>query len=111
MTNIQRLRDAAFVHQAGRCHYCRAPMWRIDCTSFAKANGMSVARARWFQSTAEHVLPRSKGGPDTAANIVAACRYCNVHRHRARRALAAEDFRSEVLKRLAAGRWHRLRPT
>lgn len=28
-------------------------------------------------TTKEHVIPRSKGGPDTLLNVVAACRSCN----------------------------------
>ena len=29
---------------------------------------------------ADHVKPRSKGGPDTMANLVASCRNCNLKR-------------------------------
>jgi 5-methylcytosine-specific restriction endonuclease McrA len=47
-------RRAVFARDGGRCQYCGAPAENID-----------------------HVIPRSKGGPHTWENVVAACRPCN----------------------------------
>lgn len=47
-------RRAVFARDGWACQYCGNPAENLD-----------------------HVLPRSKGGPDTWDNIVAACRRCN----------------------------------
>jgi 5-methylcytosine-specific restriction endonuclease McrA len=44
--------------QNGRCAYCREPMTRL-------------------QATADHVVPRIKGGATSEENIKAACQPCN----------------------------------
>ena len=77
MPNIQKLRDASFRIQDGRCYYCQEPMWSNDPVAFAKAHALSLALARRLQATAEHLTPRSEGGDDGEANLVAACLYCN----------------------------------
>jgi 5-methylcytosine-specific restriction endonuclease McrA len=53
----KRLRAAVMARDGGRCVWCGAPA-----------------------SHADHVVPRSMGGPDTLANLVAACRACNLAR-------------------------------
>ena len=50
-------RRAVFVRDGHRCQYCDAPAENID-----------------------HVIPRSKGGPHTWENVVAACRPCNARK-------------------------------
>lgn len=112
MPNIQKIRkirNASFYNQKGRCHYCETPMWQKDATDFAKTYAISEARARLLQATAEHLKPRCEGGHDDATNIVAACLFCNQHRHKARTVLPPEKFKREVRKRVAANRWHGVR--
>jgi 5-methylcytosine-specific restriction endonuclease McrA len=50
-------RRAVFVRDGHRCQYCNAPAENID-----------------------HVVPRSRGGPHTWENVVAACRPCNARK-------------------------------
>ncbi|WP_404334490.1 HNH endonuclease [Sphingomonas sp. MMS12-HWE2-04] len=109
MPSIKKIRDACFCKQEGRCHYCGAPMWRKDPAKFAKTHALSKARARLLQATAEHLKPRCDGGRDEATNIVAACLFCNQHRHKTRTALPPEKFKRKVRKRVAASRWHGVR--
>ncbi|NNC52061.1 MAG: hypothetical protein HKO08_03355 [Erythrobacter sp.] len=49
-----------------------------------------------FRATAEHLLARSEGGADCPGNVVAACWYCNSHRHRARSPLSPEKYAEKV---------------
>ncbi len=53
-TKVPLNRRAVFARDANRCQYCHAPAENID-----------------------HVVPRSKGGPHSWDNVVAACRPCN----------------------------------
>ncbi|WP_339009581.1 HNH endonuclease [Aeromonas popoffii] len=39
------------------------------------------SRSAVLQCTGEHLQPRSNGGSNQPANIVAACRHCNGTRH------------------------------
>jgi len=89
-SKIVRLRLAAANKQRGLCWYCEVPM---------RADGPLMC-------TAEHLLPRSEGGRDERDNIVAACRYCNRHRHRRRAQLEPAAHRERVRGRLSAGRWN-----
>ncbi len=50
-------RRTVFARDAGRCQYCGASAENLD-----------------------HVIPRSKGGPHTWENVVAACRSCNTRK-------------------------------
>jgi 5-methylcytosine-specific restriction endonuclease McrA len=54
-------RRAVFLRDGFRCQYCNARL------------GMSTG-------TRDHVIPRSRGGPDTLANVVAACMPCNTRK-------------------------------
>jgi 5-methylcytosine-specific restriction endonuclease McrA len=54
-------RRAVFIRDGFRCQYCGV---KISLT-----NG-----------TRDHVIPRSRGGPDTLANVVTACRPCNTRK-------------------------------
>ena len=49
-----RLRDSILIRDGHRCHYCGNPA-----------------------TTADHVVPRSKGGADDPSNLVACCLPCN----------------------------------
>lgn len=109
MPSIQKIRDASFRNQGGRCYYCQMPMWRDDPTAFAETNALSPALARRFQATAEHLKPRSEGGGDTFENVVAACLYCNMHRHRSRTPLPSDKYLRKVRQRVASHRWHKVR--
>lgn len=55
---LRAYRIEARHEQDGRCYYCRS-------------------RLTWKDTTADHVVPRSKGGQTRRDNIRAACRACN----------------------------------
>ncbi|MFO1142489.1 MAG: HNH endonuclease signature motif containing protein [Amaricoccus sp.] len=108
MRKIARQRAQMMRAQSGACYYCGQQTWLGDPAAFAGRHGISVKRSAAFQCTAEHLVPRSEGGPDAPDNIVAACRFCNQTRHRARQPLPPTAFKAKVARRLAAGRWQRL---
>lgn len=102
---LLRFRLQAFHHQDGRCYYCDHAMWLDDPGVFAARFGLSRRQALLFQATAEHLLAQQDGGKDEAQNVVAACRFCNAHRHRAKVALDPVRYRAFVSRRMARGRW------
>jgi 5-methylcytosine-specific restriction endonuclease McrA len=106
MKKLARIRGIRFRQQNGRCHYCEQQMWTIDRAEFARKHRISKKQANHLQATAEHLVPRSEGGKDEKANIVAACRFCNSHRHYRKVALAADVFQKWVRTRMARGKWH-----
>jgi 5-methylcytosine-specific restriction endonuclease McrA len=108
MANLSKLRARRFSEQAGRCHYCRQPMRLGEGAIFAEQHGLTTSQAAFLQATAEHLTARSEGGSNAPANIVAACAYCNGHRHRACLPLLPAAFQRHVRARLARGRWHGL---
>jgi len=104
---LTRLRSHAYIRQSGRCCYCGVSMWVEDARRFAEAHGITVAQARSLQCTAEHLLARQEGGPDSAANIAAACKLCNMRRHRgAQPAPTPDQYRDQIKNRMAKRRWH-----
>jgi hypothetical protein len=105
-TKLVRLRQSAFVVQSGLCYYCDLPMWEGDRELFALAYNIKPTRAQPLICTAEHLEARRDGGNDTPENIVAACRFCNVNRHRRKKAPSPGAFRQFVQRRLSKGRWH-----
>ena len=106
-SKVIRYREQAFVRQSGRCFYCRCEMWRGENSeSFRKRHSLTLAQAKWLQSTAEHVVARCDGGTDSAANIVAACWRCNRGRHARKTPKTPSDFAVYVSRRLRALRWH-----
>lgn len=107
---LARTRDRRMRQQADRCFYCDQPMWRGSDADFCARFGITPRRAALFQCTAEHLVARSDGGGNGAGNIVAACRFCNGTRHRARVPKPPEAYRAFVRKRLAKGGWQRLGP-
>lgn len=68
-------------------------------------NGLSTRQAAWLQCTAEHLRAEHVGGTASRSNIVAACKYCNLHRHRSKFAPDPLQYKSRVLKRIAQGKW------
>lgn len=111
MTKIQKLRRESFNRQAGRCYYCLQPMWLRNPELFAKNHCIPLAKAKHLKASAEHLTARSDGGQDVELNIVAACVYCNRHRHMTRAVLPPSKYQRKVCDRLAVGRWHGLRLT
>lgn len=102
-----RSRCLAFARQGGRCFYCNSPMWVTGQTEFAAKYRITGKQARQFQCTGEHLRERQSGGDDSVANVVAACRFCNLARHRHRPAHAPDPraFKQRVQQRVADGRW------
>ena len=97
--NIQSRRISAFHRQQGLCYYCDKLMWE---TTYCQSN----PGRRDLQCTAEHLIPRSEGGSNSAENIVAACLFCNITRHRSRDVQTPEKYRDKVQRRLRMGRWN-----
>lgn len=63
---MRKLRRARFNQQAGRCFWCGGQMEHDPAGPYG--------------ATLEHLLPKSLGGTDDAANIVVAHRRCNEER-------------------------------
>jgi hypothetical protein len=103
-----QLRARKMAAQKERCYYCGQPMWHGDDAAFRARFKLSRRRAMLFQCTAEHLKPKCDGGKTGAANIVAACLFCNVTRHRARMPRSPDSYRKIVRRRLSCGRWQRV---
>ncbi len=99
-------RSVAMKRQSGRCYYCHQPMWTAGIEAFCERFGISPKRAIRHQATAEHLRAQCDGGTDKPGNIVAACRFCNGHRHRSNQPLTPDQHLQKVRRRLARGRWH-----
>ncbi|WP_352453422.1 HNH endonuclease signature motif containing protein [Mesorhizobium sp. M0106] len=102
---IQTLRRAALIAQTTAV--------TIAVILFGKATAkgsleprISTNLRRRFRATAEHLIPRSEGGPDIRRNIVAACLQCNTARHRAAVPLGHKDYQSKVAQAVLKGKWH-----
>jgi len=104
--NIARHRHNSYIAQAGRCCYCAYPMWENNPELFARTNNISLPQAKRFKCTAEHLIARKDGGKDEAANIVAACLWCNLKRHNRKLDLSPQAFRGLVQRRTSKGLWH-----
>jgi hypothetical protein len=102
---LLHLRRIAARKQAYRCYYCERPMCRGAPASFARRHGLSEARARMLLCTAEHLVPRSKGGKDCRRNIAAACLLCNAMRHRLPQELEPAAYAAYVRQQGAIGHW------
>jgi 5-methylcytosine-specific restriction endonuclease McrA len=104
---IKTHRNRAFRAQQGRCFYCGVAMWLVSPDELpVEPFQLSAAAAALLKCTAEHLLPRSEGGRNTAENITAACAYCNGTRHKRKRPPAPEAYRAEVGRRVDRGAWH-----
>lgn len=102
-------RAKAYDRQQGRCYYCQQPMWMGQSAWFADRYSLSVAQTHNLQATGEHLIPQEDGGTNTQENIVASCRYCNLHRHKRRPAPSPNSHALRARLRLANGKWHQLR--
>ncbi|WP_456969704.1 HNH endonuclease [Luteibacter sp. HA06] len=67
--------------------------------------GLRTKSSRPYQCTGEHLQARQDGGRDIKDNIVAACWYCNMHRHRVKKPRTPDDYRAYVRRRVSMGRW------
>lgn len=101
-----RQRTRAFHLQGGCCCYCRLPMWSACSTEYRIRYGFKAKQAARFQCTGEHLIARKDGGGNACSNIAAACRFCNLQRHRRKTALSDEKYGEFVQKRLAKRNWH-----
>jgi 5-methylcytosine-specific restriction endonuclease McrA len=108
---LSKIRQQKFALQNGNCRYCGQPMWSRCADTFMRDHGVSHRKARWFQCTAEHLRPVSDGGVTSDHNIAAACRFCNLTRHRAKVAATPQAYERKVRRRLREGRWMNLAPT
>jgi len=103
---LKRVRARAFLHQNGKCFYCHKPIWLSDPDHFAAEQKFTIKQARRFQCTAEHLRARKDGGGNNAANIAAACLFCNQGRHGRKAELTPGQFEVYVRMRMARGKWH-----
>ena len=81
-------------------------MWLADWAAFLQRHKLKDKQALQHRCTAEHLVAKSEGGLDRPSNIVAACHYCNRHRHMSKLPLAPDRYRVMVRRRLTAGKWH-----
>ena len=83
-------------------------MWSEDPAGFARSVGITLRQAKHLQCTAEHCVAHQNGAKDSVDNIVAACRWCNLRRHRGRQQKApdAETYKLKVSRSIAAGKGH-----
>ena len=101
-------RQRAAVRQKGCCCYCGLPVVpHHQLSQFASERGLSEARVKALQCTAEHLQARCEGGADSPSNISAACITCNLRRHRMRPALPPDKYRDLVQRQMVNGSWHK----
>ncbi|NCU67614.1 HNH endonuclease [Acidovorax sp. 210-6] len=90
----QKRRQRAFQQQQGLCFYCQRPM--VPATAAGAIN----------RCTAEHLIPKADRGTDAQRNLVAACWFCNHHRHEGRRnARTPAEWATYVRYQVHCGRW------
>ena len=109
-TSLTSPRKAAYKSQKGRCYYCNTPMWEGEesAPKFAQKHGLKAGRLRLLRCTGEHLLAHSDGGVASRKNIVAACDFCNTHRHRPKTPLSPSKYKKHVEKRISKGAWHQM---
>jgi hypothetical protein len=109
-SSLARARTHAYIHQSGLCYYCRRPMWNDanGLEAMTANSNISYRKARNLQCTAEHLEARSEGGSNSQSNIVAACRFCNMTRHRCKSPRDPVEYRKHVQNRLRRKKWHPL---
>lgn len=81
-------------------------MWNSDLEGFAARHSISIKQAAFFQCTGEHLVAHSEGGTASKANIVAACKFCNLKRHARKCPPDPEDYSMFVHRRLEKGAWN-----
>jgi hypothetical protein len=103
---IVKHRQSKLREQDYSCYYCHFPIWETDPIEFARHHGITRKEASLFQCTAEHVKAVKDGGTSRKDNIVAACWFCNQHRHQRGKDLDAACYAKLVTRRLMRGAWH-----
>ena len=73
MGKLSNIRRTKMLAQGGRCYYCDLPMWDPELDNAVPEICRAPAMRKYLRCTAEHLHPRSDGGADAPANIVAAC--------------------------------------
>ena len=107
MTNNQaKIRNNKMKSQNGLCYYCFQPMWLTDLYSYCNEHKLQKGRAQQLQCTAEHLTAQSEGGKTNKENIVAACKFCNLTRHKSLNPLPPDKFIEKVKSRIKVGKWH-----
>jgi hypothetical protein len=105
MKRTSKIRRAKMLAQGGRCYYCDQPMWEHKMELGERPDRWANGKPRALQCTAEHLIPRSDGGADTPENIVAACWFCNITRHKKKQARSPQQHREHARKRMRQGGW------
>ncbi|RWN24705.1 MAG: hypothetical protein E5Y88_21605 [Mesorhizobium sp.] len=105
---LAKLRTVQAKKQNWRCFYCGFQMWDGDPTLFSERYHLPVGSLNRFRCTAEHLNPRMDGGEDRQENLVAACKFCNLTRHRMGKVLSPATYQRHVRKRVTARKWHPL---
>lgn len=103
---LYRSRKSAYMAQAGMCFYCGYAMWLRSSDELTQLYGITKKQAKRLQCTAEHLIPRSEGGNDLPANIVAACLHCNSTRHKRKTPPSPAKYLAMVRCRIGKGSWH-----
>ncbi len=104
-TTLIKSRQKAYHQQSGCCIYCYKPMWVEKPETFANKFKLTKPQAKFYQCTAEHLLPRQEGGKDNLNNIAAACKYCNQQRHKSKSPLSPIKYQQHVQLKVAQNRW------
>ncbi|NOR42344.1 MAG: restriction endonuclease [Gammaproteobacteria bacterium] len=102
-------RSLAFSRQNGNCYYCGLPMWTNDPQYFSSKYKISEKQAKHFKCTGEHLVAHQHGGSSQQDNIVAACEFCNLQRHRRKSNPSPTQYKDFVQQRMDKGRWHNIR--
>ena len=103
---LSRSRQSAYIAQGGKCYYCGYAMWLLSRVEVTQPYGITKKQANRLKCTAEYLIPRSEGGNDLPANIVAACLHCNTTRHKQKTPLNADNYLGMVRSRIVKGSWH-----
>ena len=77
-------------------------MWEKSPEAFAERYRITLAEAKQFQCTAEHLKARADGGRNSKGNIVAACLACNQNRHRSSEAPDPTAYKEQIQGATAA---------
>ena len=103
----QCYRNSAFRKQDGHCYYCSTLMWDENIYQFSIRFNVTLSHSKLYKSTGEHLIAKQDSGLNTQSNIVAACLFCNQTRHKSRKPLTSDKFRTHVLGRLRKGKWNK----
>lgn len=99
-------RSIAFANQNGCCYYCSQPMWIRNPLEILSKYNITPRQTKYLQCTGEHLIAHQDGGTSVQCNIVAACRFCNLGRHKIKVAPNPEEYMRYVQRQMSQGRWH-----